>query len=126
VTPIRVLLAEDHETVRQGLRLLLDAQPDIEVVGEAATGQSAVDRARALAPAVVVMDVSMPEMNGLLATRALKALVPAVAIVALTRHEDDAYVQELLAAGASGYVLKQSPSELRSPPSASARRACCG
>jgi two-component system, NarL family, response regulator NreC len=107
---IRVLLAEDHETVRQGLRLLIDAQADMEVIGEAADGRVAVMRAADLTPDVVVLDISMPEMNGLVATRALKEGRAQTAIVALTRHSDDAYVKELLAAGASGYVLKQSPS----------------
>lgn len=105
---IRVLLAEDHETVRDGLKLLLQSQPDIEIVGEVADGEAAVDRARRLSPHVVVMDLSMPRMNGLSATRALKQTAPNVAIVALTRHDDEAYVRELLGAGASGYVLKQS------------------
>ena len=106
----RVLLADDHETVRQGLRLLLEAQADIEVVGEAADGRDAVAQAKRMLPHVIVMDVSMPDLNGLAATRAVKEAVPQVAVVALTRHSDDAYVQELLGAGASGYVLKQSAS----------------
>jgi DNA-binding NarL/FixJ family response regulator len=110
VNRIRVLLAEDHETVRQGLKLLIDAQADMEVVGEAADGRVAVDRARALEPQVVVLDISMPEMNGLAATRALRQAIPGAAVVALTRHSDQAYVQELLGAGASAYVLKQSAS----------------
>ena len=107
---IRVLLAEDHETVRQGLRLLIDSQPDMEVVGEAGDGRAAVQRARALQPSVIVIDISMPEMNGLVATRRIMEAEPAPAVVALTRYGDEAYVQELLAAGASAYVLKQSPS----------------
>ncbi len=105
---IRVLLAEDHETVRDGLKLLLQSQPDIDVVGEVADGAAAVDRAKRLKPHVVVMDLSMPTMNGLVATRMLKETTPDVAVVALTRHDDEAYVKELLSAGASGYVLKQS------------------
>ena len=111
MTMIRVLLAEDHETVRQGLKLLLNAQPDITVVGEAATGRAALQEVQARMPQVVVMDVSMPEMNGLAATRAVKKIAPNVAVVALTRHSDEAYVKELLGAGASGYVLKQSASD---------------
>jgi two-component system response regulator NreC len=106
----RVLLAEDHETVRQGLKLLLDAQPDIEVVGEAGDGRNALEQVKRVKPDVVVMDISMPDVNGLAATREVKAVAPEVAVVALTRHGDEAYVQELLGAGASGYVLKQSAS----------------
>lgn len=113
MTTIRVLLADDHETVRHGLRLLIDEQNDMTVVGEAGDGRAAVTRARALAPDVVVLDVSMPEMNGLAATRILRSHRPAPAIVALTRYRDDAYVRELRAAGAAAYVLKQSaPAEL--------------
>ena len=108
---VRVLLAEDHETVRQGLRALLEKQPEIEVVGDVPNGRLALERSAALKPDVVVMDVSMPEMNGLAATKALKAAAANIAVVALTRHGEDAYVQELLAAGASGYVLKQSAFE---------------
>jgi DNA-binding NarL/FixJ family response regulator len=108
VKRIRVLLAEDHETVRQGLRVLLQSHPDIDVVAEAANGRVAVEQAQALAPDVVVLDVSMPEMNGLAATREIKKMMPGVAVVALTRHAEDAYVKELLAAGACAYVLKQS------------------
>jgi DNA-binding NarL/FixJ family response regulator len=107
---IRVLLAEDHETVRQGLKLLIDSQADMQVVGEAPNGQIALRHAQALAPHVLVLDISMPEMNGLDATRALRAAAPATAVVALTRYSDNAYVKELLGAGALGYVLKQSAS----------------
>jgi DNA-binding NarL/FixJ family response regulator len=110
MTKIRVLLAEDHETVRHGLKLLINRQPDMEVVGEAGDGRDAVDRVGSLKPHVAVLDVAMPQMNGLQATRAIRESAPATAVVALTRYDDDAYVQELLNAGASGYVLKQSPS----------------
>ena len=108
MTKIRVLLAEDHETVREGLKLLLQSQADIHVVGEVADGEAAVSHAQRLKPDVVVMDLSMPTVNGLSATRTLKQRAPDVAVVALTRHDDEAYVKELLGAGASGYVLKQS------------------
>ena len=108
---IRVVLAEDHESVRQGLRLLLETKDDIEIVADAANGRVALDRVKALKPDVAVLDLAMPEMNGLAATKAIKQAVPQVNVVALTRHADDAYVQELLSAGASGYVLKQSPIE---------------
>jgi two-component system response regulator NreC len=110
---LRVLLADDHVTVRHGLKLLIDAEADMTVVAEASDGTAAIERAIALKPDVIVMDISMPGMNGLVATRKLKQLQPGVAIVTLTRHADDAYLQELLRAGVSGYVLKQSaPSEL--------------
>jgi two-component system, NarL family, response regulator NreC len=110
-TPIRVLLADDHETVRKGLKLLIEAQADMQVVGEAGDGVSAIERAATLAPDVIVLDVSMPRMNGLAAARALKQNSPSLAIVALTRYADAAYVKELTAAGAAGYVLKQSASD---------------
>lgn len=105
---IRVLLAEDHETVRQGLKLLLASRPEIEVIADAQNGRQAVERAKALEPDVVVLDLSMPEMNGLAATKAIKDALPSTAIVALTRHGEEAYVQQLLGAGASAYILKQS------------------
>jgi DNA-binding NarL/FixJ family response regulator len=108
VGKIRVLLAEDHRMVREGVRLLLDAQPDIECVGEAGDGRAALLMAKEHAPDVVLMDVSMPEMNGLKATERLRGECPGVRVVALTRHTDRAYMQQLLQAGAAGYVLKQS------------------
>ena len=106
---LRILIADDHAIVRQGLKLLIDSQPDMEVVAEAAEGRAALDLAHAMKPDVVVMDISMPRMNGLGATRILKQRQPNVCIVALTRHEDETYLEELLRAGASAYVLKQSP-----------------
>ena len=110
---LHILLADDHVTVRHGLKLLIDSQPDMKVVSEASDGETAVQRAMSLRPHVVVMDISMPGMNGLVATRKLKQAQPDCAIVTLTRHGDDAYLQELLRAGVSGYVLKQSaPNEL--------------
>jgi two-component system response regulator NreC len=110
---LRILLADDHVTVRHGLKLLIESQPDMKVIFEASDGRSAVDKALELKPDVVVMDISMPGMNGLLATRTLKERQPGAAIITLTRHGDDAYLQELLRAGVSGYVLKQSaPAEL--------------
>jgi len=108
---IRVLLAEDHETVREGLRLLVNAQPDMRVVAEVGNGRAVIEAVAALRPEVIVLDLSMPVMGGLSAARALKKAGASAAIVALTRHEDHAFVQELLEAGASGYVLKQSASE---------------
>jgi DNA-binding NarL/FixJ family response regulator len=107
---IRVLLAEDHETVREGLRLLVNAQPDMEVVAEVSDGRAAVVASTTIKPDVVVLDLSMPVMGGLSAARALKQANTTARIIALTRHDDDAYVHELLQAGASGYILKQSAS----------------
>jgi two-component system response regulator NreC len=107
---IRVLLAEDHETVREGIRLLLNAQPDMQVVAEAGDGSDTLAQAHALKPHVVVLDLTMPGMNGLSAAKTLHASLPSIAVIALTRHDDPAYVQELVAAGARGYVLKQSAS----------------
>jgi two-component system response regulator NreC len=110
MSTLRILLADDHETVREGLKLILGAQSDMEVVGEAGDGHKAVEQAQKLLPDVVVMDVSMPGLNGLKATQKITEACPQVKILALTRHKDDGYLQQLLRAGASGYVLKQSPS----------------
>jgi DNA-binding NarL/FixJ family response regulator len=110
---LRILLADDHVTMRRGLCLLIDSEPDMQVVSEVSDGGAALREAAAQKPDVVVMDISMPGVNGLAATKAIKQQLPRTAIVTLTRHADDAYVQELLRAGVSGYVLKQSsPSEL--------------
>jgi DNA-binding NarL/FixJ family response regulator len=105
---LRVLLADDHKVVRDGLRLLVDSQRDMRVVGEAADGKEAVLQARVLKPDVVVMDLSMPVLNGLQATERLRAEQPAVKVVALTVHEDASYLVQLCKAGAVGYVLKRS------------------
>jgi DNA-binding NarL/FixJ family response regulator len=107
---IRVVLADDHATIREALKLLCDAQPDIEVIGEAADGVEAVEAAARLRPDVLLMDVTMPRMNGLRATALVKARAPTVRVITLTRHSEPSYVRELLAAGASGYALKQSSS----------------
>jgi len=119
---IRVLLAEDHEIVRQALKLLIEGQPDMQVVGEAGDGEAAVQRAHELMPDVAVLDISMPKSNGLQAARGIRTSAPETAIVALSRYSDTAYVKELLAVGAVGYVLKQSAStELLSAIRAAAR-----
>ena len=110
MSKVRVLIAEDHQTVREGLSLILKAQPDIEVVGEVSDGRAAVEAAKKLSPDIVLMDVSMPYLNGLKATKELSACCPNVKVLTLTRHKDDGYLQQLLRAGAAGYVLKQSPS----------------
>ena len=109
----RVLLADDHATVRYGLKLLIDAEPDMMVVAEAGDGSEAIRKTLEAKPDVVVMDISMPGMNGLAATRELKQARPGILVITLTRHTDEAYLHELLRAGASGYVLKRSaPTEL--------------
>ena len=108
---LSILLADDHKIVREGLRMLVNAQADMEVVGEADNGRMAITVVRQLEPDVVVMDVSMPELNGLEATQRLKRLCPGIKILVLTRHADDGYLQRMLQAGASGYVLKRSASE---------------
>ena len=111
MSKLRVLLADDHEMIREGLKLLLNSQPDMECVGEASNGRVAVERVCELLPDLVVMDVSMPELNGLQATKKIKATCPQVKVLALTRHTDDGYLQQLLKAGVSGYVLKQSAAD---------------
>jgi two-component system response regulator NreC len=110
---LRVLLAEDHETVREGIKLLIEQQENFEVVGEANDGEEAVKMAQELQPDIVVMDVSMPKLNGLKATKRMVQCCPGIKILTLTRHTDDGYLQQLIQAGSSGYVLKQSaPAEL--------------
>jgi DNA-binding NarL/FixJ family response regulator len=111
MSKIRVLIAEDHETVREGLKLILRSQSDIEVVADVGDGRQALDLTQQLLPDVVLMDISMPGLNGLKATGKLKECCPQVQVVALTRHKDDGYLKQVLRAGASGYVLKQSPPE---------------
>ena len=107
------MLAEDHHTVREGIKLLVNAQSDMEVVGEAENGEIAIQETARLLPDMVIMDVSMPVLNGLKATHRLRGQYPDIMILALTRHSDDGYLQQLIGAGANGYVLKQSaPKEL--------------
>lgn len=104
---IRVLLADDHAIIREGLRSMINAQPDMEVVGEADNGLAAWLKAKELRPDVAVMDVSMPEMNGAEAAERLRQDCPQVKVLALTVHEDKGYLRRLLKAGACGYVLKR-------------------
>ena len=99
---LRILLADDHVTVRRGLKLLIDAERDMEVIGEAGDGNEAVQKARELNPDVIVMDISMPGASGLAATRTLKKIKPDAVIVTLTRHADSAYLQEAAARGRLG------------------------
>jgi DNA-binding NarL/FixJ family response regulator len=111
---ITVLLAEDHTIVREGLRVLLEADGDIEVIGEARTGRQAVELARTLRPEVVVMDLAMPLLNGLEATRQILKAAPGIRVLVLSAHGDDAYVERVTALGAAGYVLKQSSAHVLS------------
>jgi two-component system response regulator NreC len=111
MTPIRVLLAEDHNVVRDGLRLLLDAQPDITVSAEATTGRKAVVLARQDCPDVVVLDISMPDLDGIQATSLIRVECPQAQVLILTMHESDTYFFRALQAGAAGYVLKKAASE---------------
>lgn len=112
-TKLRILLADDHETVREGLRMILNAQPDMQVVATAGDGREAIAQAERITPDVVIMDISMPGLNGLAATVQLTERCPAAKVLTLTRHADSSYLQQLLRAGAAGYVLKQSrPAEL--------------
>jgi DNA-binding NarL/FixJ family response regulator len=101
-------LVDNHETVLEGLKAVLNAQPDMEVVGEATDGRTVLNDMRRLSPGIVIMDISMPGPNGLLTTKAIHEEFPAIRIVALTRHAEHGYLQQMLRAGASGYVLKQS------------------
>jgi DNA-binding NarL/FixJ family response regulator len=103
---IRILLVDDHELVRRGLRMLLESQPGWEVCGEASDGRTAVEMSRRLLPDIVVMDLSMPELNGFEATRQILAKQPKVEVLALSMHESQQMVNEVLDAGAHGYVLK--------------------
>ena len=105
---IRILLADDHRMVRQGFKLILQAQSDMEVVGEAGNGREAVELAGSLRPDVVVIDVTMPELNGIEATRRIRQISPLIRIVALSVHRDGVYVREIVRAGAEGYILKES------------------
>jgi DNA-binding NarL/FixJ family response regulator len=107
---IRVLLADDHATLRDALTVLINGQPDMTVVATAADGQEAVEQTTGLKPDVAVLDVTMPRLNGQAAAAEILRQSPTTALVALTRHSDQAYVQTLFHAGVSGYVLKQSPS----------------
>jgi len=107
INKLRVLLADDHPVFRCGLKALIDAQHDMVVVGAVGNGRAAVAEARQLTPDVVVMDLSMPEMNGTRATERIKQDFPEVKVLVLTLHEEQGYLRRLLEAGASGYVLKQ-------------------
>lgn len=104
---ITVLLADDHTVVRQGLRALLTAEADIEIVGEAENGRQAVEMAKALAPEVAVIDIAMPILNGLEATRQITKAAPSTRVLILSSYSDDRYVEQITEVGASGYLVKQ-------------------
>jgi two-component system response regulator NreC len=108
---LRILLADDHAIIRRGLKLLVDTQSDMEVVGEAGSGQEAWQLAKELQPDVVVMDISMPDGSGAEATGWLAAECPAIRVLALTFYEDEEYLRQLLRAGAAGYLLKRAAAE---------------
>jgi DNA-binding NarL/FixJ family response regulator len=105
---IRILLVDDHALVRQGFRLMLASQPDMEIIGEAGNGREAIELSEKLQPDLVVMDVAMPELNGIEATRRLVVAAPRTRVLALSMHKDSVYVREILRAGARGYLLKDS------------------
>ena len=107
--PVRLLIADDHALVRQGLRGMLEREPDIEILGEAHNGREAVDLCLTLGPNLVLMDVRMPEMDGLEATRAIKHERPEVGVLMVTMHDNQDYMLEAAKAGAAGYVLKDAP-----------------
>lgn len=106
MSAVRILVADDHEVVRSGLRLLLERQPEWQVCGEAVTGREAVEKAKQLKPDVIVLDVSMPVLNGLEAVRQIRKALPQAEVLILTMHESEALVRELLDAGAHGYLSK--------------------
>jgi two-component system, NarL family, response regulator NreC len=105
-SPTKILLADDHTIVRQGLKLILSSQPDLQVVGEAANGRETVELAQQLKPDVVLLDVAMPELNGIDATRRMMETNPRLRILVLSMHKEAVYVREILKAGARGYLLK--------------------
>ncbi len=107
---IRVLIADDHKVVREGLAAILNAKQSIEVVGEAQNGQEAVEKARSLVPDVILMDVRMPRMGGVEATRQIKRESPHIGVIALTMHDEELYIFDLVRAGATGYLLKDTDS----------------
>jgi two-component system, NarL family, response regulator NreC len=104
--PIKILIADDHEILREGIRRMIEKEPDMEVIGEAQDGRSAVKLARKLAPDIVLMDITMPDLNGMDATRKIVSETPGVKVLALSMHQDRKYVTGMLEAGATGYLIK--------------------
>ena len=111
MTDVTVLVVDDHDVVREGIRMVLSSDPELRVVGTASSGEEAVELARELAPDVVVMDIGMPGLSGFEATRRIREQVPRTQVVALTVHDSEAYVFQMLQAGAVGYVVKRAPAE---------------
>ena len=111
LVPIRLLIADDHALVRSGLRSMLQREPSIKIVGEARNGREAVELCRSLGPDLVLMDMRMPEMDGLEATRTIKHESPGIEVLMVTMHENRDYMLEAVKAGAAGYVLKDAPRE---------------
>ena len=111
MSPIRLMLVDDHQVIRTGLKSFLETQPELKVVAEAGNGREAIERALQTRPDIVLMDITMPEMDGLEATRELKKLWPECVVLSLTVHEDKFYFMEMLAAGASGYLTKQAAAD---------------
>jgi two-component system response regulator NreC len=111
VNTLRIFLADDHVVMREGLRSLVNAQADMNVVGEAGNGRAALLQARELQPDVIIMDVSMPDLNGIQVTERLKQVCQKIMILVLTAHDDSGYLRQLLEVGASGYVLKKAAAE---------------
>jgi two-component system response regulator NreC len=112
MTKLNVFLTDDHAVLRQGVRMLIDSEPDMHVVGESGNGRGLVDRLREAQPDVVVLDISLPDINGIRVAAEVRAAFPHMKIVALTRHAEKAYVQQMLQAGATGYVLKQTAADV--------------
>lgn len=108
---MKIILADDHRIIREGLRALLDKEPDMEVVAEAEDGRATVRLSREFTPDVVIMDITMPGLNGIEATRQIVSELPAIKVIALSMHSDRKFVREMLSAGASGYLLKDSAFE---------------
>lgn len=108
---LRILIADDHALLRDGLKALVNSEPDMDVVGEAENGRSVLEKARQLKPDIVLMDISMPDMDGAHATRRLKEVFPIIKVLALTAHEDSSYLRHMMEAGASGFVLKRAAAD---------------